>query len=316
MIGVRRQVSGHQLLGVVRAAFGKRWLESVRKLSGGTRKGVYRLTLDNGRTAIAYVWHPDDNQWPETADPNGLDQFGSAHETLTSLGVRVPEIVMLDRSHTFVEGDVAVVEDVPGGSLATVEPGRAEPVLRKLAQTVRTMHAHVADNHGRRAGAVADLVRARALDHLAEAAARVEPIAAVRDRLADLLRTRHAAIRPRTEYRLIHGELGPEHVLLTPEDDPVLIDIEGTTHFDVEWEHAYLEIRFGADYHHFANPITPLDENRMRLYRLAMSLSLVAGPLRLLDEDLLDRSALEAIVTTNTERTLAQLTGSDADRLP
>lgn len=320
MIGVRRHVSGHQLLGVVRAAFGKRWLESVRRLGGGARKGVYRLTLDNGRAAIAYVWHPAENYWPDATGPLGdacgLDLFTSAHEALTAAGVRVPEIVMVDRTGTFVEGDVAVVEDVPGGSLEVVEPGRAEPVLRRLARTVRAMHGHVAESYGRIgapcAGAVADLVLGRALDQLAEAAARVDRIAAVRDRLTDLLRARHAAVAPRTGHRLVHGDLGPDHVLLTDDDEPVLIDIESTMHFDVEWEHAFLELRFGADYHHFATP--DLDVDRMRLYRLALSLSLVAGPLRLLDGDHPTTTAMDRIVTDNVERTLSQLAESDVDR--
>lgn len=324
MIGARRHISGHQLLGVVRAAFGKRWLESVQRLAGGTSKGVYRLTLDDGRTAIAYVWHADENFWPEPTvgllgDTCGLDSFAAAHATLSGLGVRVPEVVMLDRSGTFVEGDVAVVEDVRGGTVEALwraDSPRAEPVLRRLGQTVRMLHDHVTDRYGRPgalepvgARPIEHLVLDRALDDLDTAAGQVDRIAVVRDELADTLRTRHAAVTPRTRYGLVHGELGPDHVLVDDHDEPVLIDIESTMSFDVEWEHAFLELRFGDRYHHVATQ--GLDEDRLRFYRLATCLSLVAGPLRLLAGDFPDRSAMTTIVENNIDSTLAQLSGVD-----
>ncbi|WP_438267919.1 hypothetical protein [Kitasatospora purpeofusca] len=46
----------------------------------------------------------------------------------------------------------------------------------------------------------------------------------------------------------MHGELGPDHVLVDAAGEPVLIDIEGLMHFDVEWEHVFLRIRFGDQY--------------------------------------------------------------------
>jgi hypothetical protein len=82
-------------------------------------------------------------------------------------------------------------------------------------------------------------------------------------------------VRPRTDHRLIHGELGPDHVLVDGDGQPVLIDIEGLMFFDLEWEHVFLELRFGEHY----RALRPggLDEGRRRFYRLAMHLSLIAG---------------------------------------
>ena len=57
-----------------------------------------------------------------------------------------------------------------------------------------------------------------------------------------------AAIRPRSDYRLIHGELGPDHVLVDGRGRPVIIDIEGLMYFDVEWEHVFVRLRFQEDY--------------------------------------------------------------------
>ncbi len=46
---------------------------------------------------------------------------------------------------------------------------------------------------------------------------------------------------------------------------------------------------------------------RLRLKRLAMHLSLVEGPLRLLDGDFPDRAGMRAIAEDNIRRTLAEL---------
>lgn len=84
-----------------------------------------------------------------------------------------------------------------------------------------------------------------------------------------------------------------------------LIDIEGLRYFDAEWEHVFLELRFGEHYHRLA--ADGLDHHRLRLYRLAMYLSLVAGPLRLLDGPFPHRAAMLDIAEQNTTRTLAEL---------
>jgi hypothetical protein len=221
---------------------------------------------------------------------------------------------MVDRSGTHVAGQVAVLEDVRGGALDGLwkhDPQRAEPVLARLGEAVQAMH-HRGSRYGRpgasrsaRIDSVEHIVLNRALDHLATSAARVQRVAAVEVLLADTLRERHAAVTPRAEYGLIHGELGPDHVLVDDHGEPVLIDIEGVMFFDVEWEHAFLELRFGDNYRHLG--AGDLDGDRLRFYRLALYLSLVAGPLRLLDGDFPHRAAMQDIVEQNIGRTLAEL---------
>jgi hypothetical protein len=53
---------------------------------------------------------------------------------------------------------------------------------------------------------------------------------------------------PSTCPASLHGELGPDHVLIDDRGQPALIDIEGLMFFDIEWEHAYLQLRFGDHY--------------------------------------------------------------------
>jgi hypothetical protein len=327
-----------ELEALVRVAFGPgRGLAAAARLRGGSKKGVYRLSLDNGCTVIGYIWAEAENYWPAPRSPDagagpfgeasGAGLFEAAGTRLAAAGVRTPRVYLLDRTLAVYPAEVALVEDVRGGTLERRlergEPG-AQQALARLAASLQAMHGC----RGPRIGAVAvadadggavtagrtceQIVLDRALGHLAEAASRLGRVAAVRAELEAVIASLAAAVHPRADYRLIHGELGPDHVLIDERGEPVLIDIEGAMFFDVEWEHVFLELRFGRNYGALraggpdvrGGPVE-LDEERLRFYRLAMHLSLIAGPLRLLDGDFPDRDPMLRIVAYNTEKALA-----------
>lgn len=318
-----------QIADLVRALGGGRRLSAVARLRGGSKKGVYRLTFDDSSTAILYVWHEAENYWPAQggtgdarADPfsdaSGIDLFAASHAQLEALGIRTPRVYRIDGSRASFPADIALVEDVRGGTLETLlrrDPRGGRRALDRLAADLQVMHRQRSGQPGKvalvnRGEAAQDrpceqVVLERALRQLEEVAARVGRVAAVHQRLADATRELAAAVRPRAQYSLIHGELGPDHVLIDDQGHPVIIDIEGLMFFDVEWEHVFLELRFGGDYRRLR--ATDLDEQRLRFYRLAMHLSLVAGPLRLLDGDFPDREFMMRIVAHNIEKTLAIL---------
>jgi len=204
-----RIVTRDQLAGAAEAALGGgRRLERVERLTGGTRKGVYRLAMDDATSAIAYLWEEADAlTW-------GL-------RCLTDAATRDPRIT----------------------------------------------NAH--DQLGRRLHGLA------------------------------------AAISPRAEYSVVHGELGLDHVLVDRRGRPVIIDVEDLMYYDVEWEHVFLRLRLHADYHHVA--VDGLDEARLALYMLVQRLSLTAGPLRLLETDFPDREFFRGIVEHNLREALLWL---------
>ncbi|MGW3961508.1 phosphotransferase [Amycolatopsis sp. NPDC005003] len=302
---------------------------AVDRLRGGSKKGVYKVRLGGTRTAsvVVYNWAETENFWPgqreaDPADPfapaSGLVPFLAAQRTLDALGVRTPRIHLVDDSRRRCPADVAVVEDVSGGTLEALfetDHPRAAKALAELAETLNVMHRHRSRTYGRvdlpdRSGSVPAIpcerrVLDRALRDLDEAAERDARIAAAGPALRDRLRELAGPVRPRTEYGLIHGELGPDHVLIDADGHPVLIDIEGLMHFDVEWEHVFLRLRFGTHYTRLARP--DLDQRRLDLYMLAMRLSLVAGPLRLLDGPFPDRASMHAIAEHNAKAALAFL---------
>jgi hypothetical protein len=144
-----------------------------------------------------------------------------------------------------------------------------------------------------------------ALRCLAEAAGRDQRVADARDRLEDRLRELTAAVRPRAEYSVVHGELGLDHVLVDRDGAPVIIHIEDLMYFDVEWEHVYMQIRL-HEYLALVG-VDGLDEDRLALYMLTQRLSLTAGPLRLLDSDFPDRAFMQDIAEHNMNEALALL---------
>jgi aminoglycoside phosphotransferase (APT) family kinase protein len=104
-------------------------------------------------------------------------------------------------------------------------------------------------------------------------------VADARGRLEEALHSLAEPIEPRVAWALVHGELGPDHILLDRRGEPVLIDIEGARYFDVETEHVWMRMRFGAQYAMLSRG--GLDEDRLRFYQLCMHVNLVAGPLRI-----------------------------------
>ncbi|MCX5127621.1 phosphotransferase family protein [Streptomyces sp. NBC_00347] len=330
---MRRFAEAEDLSGVVRDAVGGEVAAAgVERLRGGSKKGVYRVRLTGAAmpSVIVYSWADEENFWPGGAaaegvdgtDPfapaSGMEPFLAAQRLLHGLGARVPRLLLADGSRQRYGADVAVVEDVRGGTLEALfaaDPPRAAKALEDVARILELMRNHRAPRYGRvdlleRGGAALgssceQLVLDRALGDLGEAAGRDGRIRAARGRLDDRLRTLRALVAPRTEHGLIHGELGPDHVLVTEGGEAVLIDIEGLMYFDVEWEHVFLRLRFQERYGPLARP--GLDPRRLDLYTLAMRLSLVAGPLRLLDGDFPDREFMEGIAEHNLKEALALL---------
>ncbi|MFE4664467.1 aminoglycoside phosphotransferase family protein [Streptomyces sp. NPDC056716] len=291
---------------------------------------MYRLTMDDATTAIGYLWDAAENYWPaaegddDLTDPLspglGLDLFEAAHARLDGLGVRVPAIRLVDRAGTHGPAGLVIVEDLRGETLEGLlarDPRAAAPVMARLAAALEAMAQHRAAGYGKvavvdrgdtsRGSSCEDVVLRRALRDLTEAASRDPRIATAHARLEERLLELAAAVQPRTDYAVVHGELGPDHVLVDTAGNPVLIDIEGLMYFDVEWEHVFLRIRLHDAYRPLETDA--LDGDRLALYLLAQRLSLTAGPLRLLDGDFPDRAFMADIAEHNLRQALELVRG-------
>lgn len=134
----------------------------MQRLAGGSKKGVYRLVMDDAATAIACLWEAAENYWPavegddDLTDPFspglGLDLFEAAHARLEGLGVRVPAIRLVDHDGAHGTGDLAIVEDVPGASLLDLlerDPRAAAPVMAELGEARGATGRHRAPAYGK-----------------------------------------------------------------------------------------------------------------------------------------------------------------------
>ena len=326
----------------------------MTRLAGGSKKGVYRIGCSDGFSAVLYVWSAAEDYWAGGfgadgvvglglvragagvgagadvgvfAHASGLGLFSASARRLTEAGVRVPRVYLEDGSRAVYPADIALVEDIRGGTLEELacerRCGRAAGdggswgrcsgrcgntgpgVWGRLwtSSSLTAMGRRRLARVGAAAVSSAEIVLERALRHLDRAADRVPAVAPVGPALDETLRGLAAAVRPRDGYALIHGELGPDHVSIDDLGRPVVVDIEGAMYFDVEWEHAFLRLRFGRHYEWLR--VDGLDERRMRLYALALDLSLIEGPLRLLDGDYPERELMLAIASSAVDRVLA-----------
>jgi hypothetical protein len=277
---------------------------------------------------LVYVWNQAEDYWQgalpgdagDPADPfshaSGLGLFEAAAGRLAAAGVCCPRLLMADRSRALYPGDVAVVEYVPGGNLDALlesDPAAGSRPLAVLAGWLASMEGCRAAAFGKvaaldagqhsRDASCEQVVLDRALREVTEICARDARAARERGRLAELLHVLAEPLQPRTSWGLVHGELGPDHILLDGNGDPVLIDIEGLMYFDAEWEHTFMRMRFGEYYAQLASPA--LDPGRMRFYQLAWHLDLVAGPLRIAGSGHPDRDWFREIAEYHLGRALA-----------
>ncbi|WP_262380030.1 hypothetical protein [Nonomuraea sp. PA05] len=148
-MSVRRFAGREELAALVREVYGgDRRLAHVDRLKGGSKKGVYRLTFqDRGPAAVLYIWSGDEDYWdaahlerPEPfAHGSGLALFRAAHARLAEVGVRVPDLYFADDGRGLYPADVALIEDVRGGTLeARLDAGDAK-ALERLARDLRAM---------------------------------------------------------------------------------------------------------------------------------------------------------------------------------
>ena len=274
--------------------------DSFERLAGGSKKGVYRLTLDDASSVVLYAGNAAENYWTDNstdprdpfAEASGLDLLEAATSALTAGRCRAPALLLVDRSQSAYPADVAIVEDLRGGTLEAMISGDAGARPDAAALGRRDAQRHGQGYQARdsaRSPPPRPQCAARPAGRTDRARSGLAHLAMSREGPGTgpgpagpptgLLRELHARVRPRDWYSLIHGELGADHVMLDSDGRPVIIDIEGVMFFDAEWEHEFTRMRFGRSYKALGIHVQ-LDPARMALYELARSLSLVEVPLR------------------------------------
>jgi hypothetical protein len=300
-------------------------LIKIEPIHGGAQKVVYKLTSNNGRTYILYVWDLSknyvlmhkkvkDSASEKVEHSYGAERFETNTVYLNKLGVRVPRIFYIDRTQLRYPFDFAIVEDVGTCDLTRyieIYPEKKQAVLEKLNLMLRNMHEHHADYHGQLVQSVRfkmpsqtceQLVLIQTLKDLEELSERQLSISQNKLELTNIINKLFHHIQPRRQYGLIHHELGPDHIRVDQTGEPILIDIEGAKFFDIEYEHAFLEFRFGENYSYLKND--QLDPKRLRFYKLHLHISCSIGPLKIIENGFPQADFMRKIADYNIKATL------------
>lgn len=282
----------------VKNIFGSSYLVSkVTKMHGGAQKVVYKVDCSNGFSCVLYVWDLTMNYFQEEIENSeihkqsyGAELFEINNKYLTQQGIQTPKLYCLNKERNRYPYDYALVEYVDGQKAEVYfhNPDKQvkENVLQRIGDMLTRLHNNVRDTYGKvnqdrvNSGKCHHLQMNNARNGLAYACQYLDAIKVNHSKILEKMNDLESEIEHRSRYSFIHGELGPDHVLINEKLEPYLIDIEGAEYFDIEHEHSFLEFRFGEFYRYVQND--RLDPSRMLFYRFHHHISLISGGLKLL----------------------------------
>ncbi|KRE34371.1 phosphotransferase [Paenibacillus sp. Soil522] len=305
--------------------FGTGYLvDSVSKMHGGAQKVVYKIDCSNGFSCVLYVWDLTMNYFQEeiaNKDINeqsyGSDLFELINKYLTQHGIQTPSLYDLNKERNRYPFDYALVEYLDGHKAKVYfnhsDSRVQDKVFQRLGDMLTGMHTNKRNIYGKpnHSGINTEnchhLQMENAKVQLSYASQHIESIGSNQSKLLDTLYLLESRIIPRMQYGFIHGELGPDHVLVNNKLEPFLIDIEGAMFFDIEHEHSFLELRFG-DFYRYLKKDT-LDPNRMLFYRFHHHISLISGGLKLLHRGFPDQQFAKDLADHHSQCALRFIEG-------
>ena len=303
-----------------RKVFGAGYVvDQVSKMHGGAQKVVYKIDFRNGFSCALYVWDLSMNYFQEeiAADDMhvksyGSDLFALNNKYLTELGIRTPALYDMNTERNRYSFDYALVEYIEGHKAEVYfdhsDLRVRDRVFQQLGEMLASMHTTERQCYGNAHTNVMSTGECHLLQlenvksQLAYASQYIDSLRDHQSKLLDTLHELESRIQPRTCYGFIHGELGPDHVLVNERLEPYLIDIEGAMFFDIEHEHSFLEFRFGDFYRYLKND--SLDPARMSFYRYHHHISLTSGGLKLLHRGFPDQQFARQLAVHHAESAL------------
>ncbi|MFC5471264.1 phosphotransferase [Cohnella suwonensis] len=276
----------------------------VTRLHGGAQKVVYKIECKNGFSCVLYVWDLSHNYFQEEILNGSAFQrsyggslFALNNHYFKKQGIRTPALYDLNKDRDRYPFEYALVEYVHGKKVEAYfqhdDPRIRHELFQQVGQLLSGMHVikrdvyGKADYDGSNDRPCHELQREHAEEALSYASEHLVNVRDHHDSLLDKLYELETNIHSRSRYCFIHGELGPDHILVSDDLQPYFIDIEGAGFFDIEHEHSFLEFRFGEYYRYLRND--NLDRNRMMFYRFCHHLSLISGGLKLLHRQFPDQ---------------------------
>ncbi|WP_350356251.1 phosphotransferase family protein [Cohnella hashimotonis] len=241
----------------VSKVFGAGYLVAgIARMHGGAQKAVYKVECQNGFSCVLYVWDLSQNYFQEEIlnesgahRSYGSDLFALNNRYLRQHGISTPRLYDLNNDRDRIPFDFALVEYVQGQKAEAYfqlkDANARDALFRRVRDLIGAMHAMERDRYGKadhNGGDEQPCFEARrehAESALTYAAGHLANVRENDSGLLDKLHGLASEIQPRSQYRFIHGELGPDHILVDDQMQPFLIDIEGAEFYDLEHEHSF-----------------------------------------------------------------------------
>lgn len=278
----------------------ERIVKDIERLLGGAQKYTYLVTLDNSFKFIVYVWDKSTNYFSDSkrvADNVFLSSsplmFKLNNELMIHHGVKTPKLYYIDSS--FEEPTYAFVEYIKGFDLDYIIENKSEclnEALKSLKESIDTLH----EIKGNEVGQVNNLL-VESFNPIKycyeEAIQNIKYLIKVDSdnsniylQLNGILENLMKDIEKRSDFKFIHSELGPNHVMVDKDNNAYIIDIEGARFFDLEYEESFLKIRFNKNYKYLKS--NNLDEKRMEFYHICHCTGNLSGAYELLYKNYYD----------------------------
>ncbi|PPK80024.1 phosphotransferase family enzyme [Lacrimispora xylanisolvens] len=282
-------------------------LNRMTRILGGAQKHTYLAETKSGFCFIIYIWDKSTSYFTYNEEK---DIFSSSSSMLFELNnnlmlqhnVLTPKLYFMDRSKEEQDYEYAFAEYIDGTDMDHIisqQEDRLPGVLSSLKTSINNLHKIKSDLVGQ-----LNRMQTKEFDvleySLKAAQKNIEYLKAadgsnkklhmgVWDKLLKL----SSVMVKRQEYTFIHGELGPNHVMVDNYDNAYLIDIEGGKYCDLEEELSFLNIRFGRL---LQNLEMDLDSDRMEFYHIGHCLNNLSGAIQLKLKDYYDMDDVNGMI--------------------
>ncbi|MGL5675412.1 MAG: aminoglycoside phosphotransferase family protein [Cellulosilyticaceae bacterium] len=293
----------------IKKVFGEEYvITSLERLLGGAQKYVYLAKCENGFSFILYQWSEETTYFEYDSEKtvfrsSSATLFEENNRMMIEKGVLTPKLYFMDRSRKVQSYDYAFVEYIEGidmDELIAKEQDRLPAVLVSLASNIHKLHQIKSTKVGqadRLQDEQFDIV-AFSLDNLMEDCqylidndeAHKELYVRAKEQVTRLSKK----LPKRSVYTFIHGELGPNHVIVDKQNNAYLIDIESAKYCDIEEESSFIQMRFNNRLKEIEDEV---DADRMLFYRIGHYFGNLRGAIELKQKNYYDMDAVNEMIS-------------------
>ncbi len=292
----------------IKQVFGNGYeLIKMEPLLGGAQKHTFLAQCENGFSFVIYKWSEEATYFTYDSEEavfrsSSAFLFEENNKIMIENGVLTPKIYFIDRTRHEENYDYAFVEYIDGldmDNITSKYPERLPKVIKSLTNSINKLHkikSNRVGQVGRMQEEEFDILKFsldslfKNIDYLINNDKDFkEMYIAAKEKASELVKK----LSKSSEYTFIHGELGPNHVIVDKDDNAFLIDIEGAKFCDVEEENSFLRIRFNNSLKEVEDEV---DEDKMLFYHIGHCFGYLSGAIELKAKGYYDMDDLNGMI--------------------